>query len=70
MELKEVRLRLYVVWDPLSNPDATLLLVQNPANILTMVKPNFTSRYYDIPAEAIENAEPKECCREIYTLCQ
>jgi hypothetical protein len=44
------------VFDPLSNPDATPLLIQSSANILTMIKPIFTARYYDIPAEAIENA--------------
>jgi len=48
---------LYVVWDPLKNPDAEPLRIQNPAKHLDHAKREVVAaRYYDIPAEAIESA--------------
>lgn len=45
---------LYVVWDPLDNPDSTPVMVQNPATHLEhAAKPVVAARYYDIPAEAV-----------------
>ena len=46
---------LYVVWEPLGNPDPVPLMIQNPAKHLEhAAKPVVAARYYDIPAEAIE----------------
>ncbi len=48
---------LYVVWDPLENPDAVPVLVQNPAKHLDYAKKEvIAARYYDIPASAVEQA--------------
>lgn len=46
---------LYVVWDPLENPKAEPLRVQNPVKHLDHAKREVVAaRYYDIPAGAIE----------------
>ncbi len=46
---------LYVVWDPLANPDPTPLMVQNPAKHLDHAKREIVAaRYFDLPADAIE----------------
>jgi hypothetical protein len=51
---------LYVVWDPLGKPDATPLIIQNPAKHLDHAKKEIVAaRYFDIPAEAIEQAAKK-----------
>ena len=48
---------LYVVWDPLDNPDPVPLVVQNPAKHLDYAKKEILSaRYYDLPANAVEQA--------------
>ena len=48
---------LYVVWDPLENPDPLPLMVQNPAKSLDHAKQEVVAaRYYDFAAEAIEGA--------------
>ena len=48
---------LYVVWDPLDNPDAAPVLVRNPARHLDYAKKEvIAARYYDIPANAVEQA--------------
>ena len=48
---------LYVVWDPLENPDSLPLLVQNPAKHLDYAaREVVAARYYDIPARAVERA--------------
>ena len=48
---------LYVVWDPLENPDAIPLMIQNPAKHLDYAKKEIvTARYYDVPASAVEQA--------------
>jgi hypothetical protein len=48
---------LYVVWDPLSNPDPLPLMIQNPAKHLDQAKREVVAaRYYDIPPDAIEKA--------------
>ena len=48
---------LYVVWDPLENPDAAPVLVQNPARHLDYAKREVVAaRYYDVPASAVEKA--------------
>src|SRR5207247_2580123 len=45
---------LYVVWDPLENPDPVPVMVQNPAKHLDHAKREIVAaRYYDLPAEAI-----------------
>lgn len=45
---------LYVVWDPLENPDAEPIRIQNPAQKLDHVKREIIEkRFYEIPAEAI-----------------
>jgi hypothetical protein len=46
---------LYVVWDPLQNPHAEPIRIQNPVKHLDHVKREIiAARYYDIPAEALE----------------
>jgi len=51
---------LYVVWDPLSSPSREPLRIQNPVKHLDHAKREVVAaRYYDIPAEAIEDC-PKE----------
>jgi len=48
---------LYVVWDPLENPDPVPLMIQNPAQCLDYAKKEIVAaRYYDIPASNIEQA--------------
>ena len=48
---------LYVVWDPLENPDAIPVVVRNPARHLDYAKKEVVAaRYYDIPASAVEQA--------------
>ena len=48
---------LYVVWNPLANPDPTPMMVQNPAKYLDYAKREIvTARYVDLPAAAIEQA--------------
>ena len=48
---------LYVVWNPLNNPDSTPLCIQNPAKHLDHAKKEVVAaRYFDIPADAIEQA--------------
>ena len=48
---------LYVVWDPLDNPDPTPLMIQNPAKHLDYAKKEVVAaRYYDLPARAVEQA--------------
>ena len=48
---------LYVVWDPLENPDAVPVMVQNPARHLDYAKKEVVAaRYYDVPANAVEQA--------------
>jgi len=45
---------LYVVWDPLENPDAEPIRIQNPAQKLDHVKQEVvTARFFEIPANAI-----------------
>ena len=52
---------LYVVWDPLENPDPLPLMVQNPAKRLDHAKQEVVAaRYYDFSAEAIEGAVGRE----------
>ena len=46
---------LYVVWDPLGQPNPVPLMICNSVKHLDHVKPEVVAaRYYDIPAEAIE----------------
>ena len=48
---------LYVVWDPLENPDAMPVMIQNPAKHLDYAKKEVVAaRYYDVPANAVEQA--------------
>jgi hypothetical protein len=48
---------LYVVWDPLDNPDPIPVMVQNPAKHLDHAKREvIAARYFDLPADAIEEA--------------
>ena len=48
---------LYVVWDPLENPDAVPVMVRNPARHLDYAKKEVVAaRYYDVPASAVEQA--------------
>ena len=48
---------LYVIWDPLDSPDPTPLMVQNPAKHLDYAKKEVVAaRYYDVPANAVEQA--------------
>ena len=48
---------LYVVWDPLNDPDPVPLMVQNPATCLDYAKKEVVAaRYYDLPADAVERA--------------
>ncbi len=45
---------LYVVWDPLNNPDPEPVRIQNPVKHLDHAKKEVVAaRYFDIPAEAI-----------------
>ena len=48
---------LYVVWDPLENPDALPVIIQNPAKHLDYAKREVVAaRHYDVPAKAVEQA--------------
>ena len=48
---------LYVVWDPLDDPDPLPLMVRNPAACLNHAKREVVAaRYYDLPADAVEQA--------------
>ena len=48
---------LYVVWDPLDDPNPVPLMVQNPAKHLDYAKKEIVAaRYYDLPADAVEQA--------------
>jgi superfamily II DNA or RNA helicase len=48
---------LYVIWNPLDNPDPEPMRIQNPAKHLDHAKREvIAARYYDIPADAIEGA--------------
>ncbi|MCL2824303.1 MAG: DUF3883 domain-containing protein [Polyangiaceae bacterium] len=48
---------LYVVWDPLENPDPVPVMIQNPAAHLDKAKREvLAARYFDVPADAIEAA--------------
>ena len=48
---------LYVVWDPLEDPDAVPVMVRNPARHLDYAKKEVVAaRYYDVPASAVEEA--------------
>jgi superfamily II DNA or RNA helicase len=48
---------LYVIWDPLENPDSEPIRIQNPAQKLDHVKREIlAARFYEIPAEAILSA--------------
>ena len=52
---------LYVVWDPLDNPDPVPLMVQNPAKRLDHAKQEVVAaRYYDFSAEAIEGTAHRQ----------
>jgi superfamily II DNA or RNA helicase len=52
---------LYVVWNPLDNPDRDPVRIQNPAKHLDHAKHEvIAARYYDIPADAIESAAVKQ----------
>ena len=45
---------LYVVWNPLQNPDPMPIMIQNPAAVLEhAAKPVVAARFFDIPAEAV-----------------
>jgi len=51
---------LYVVWDPLGQPDSEPLCIRNPAKLLDHAKREVVAaRYYDVPAAAIEAAGQK-----------
>lgn len=48
---------LYVVWDPLDNPDPTPLMIQNPVRHLDHAKKEVVvARHYDVSAVAVEQA--------------
>ncbi|MFI5455719.1 MAG: protein NO VEIN domain-containing protein [Isosphaerales bacterium] len=48
---------LYVVWDPLGNPDPLPLIIRNPVKHLDHAKREvIAARHYDIPAQAVEAA--------------
>jgi superfamily II DNA or RNA helicase len=52
---------LYVVWNPLDNPEAEPMRIQNPAKHLDHAKREvIAARYYDIPADAIQSAAEKQ----------
>jgi superfamily II DNA or RNA helicase len=52
---------LYVVWNPLENPDPRPIMIQNPAKHLEhAAKPVVSARFYDIPAESIVDAAGKQ----------
>ena len=48
---------LYVVWNPLNDPEPLPVMIQNPAKHLEhAAKPVVSARFYDIPAQAIAEA--------------
>ena len=48
---------LYVVWDPLENPDAEPIRIKNPAKKLDHAKREIVAaRFFEIPAEAVVQA--------------
>ena len=48
---------LYVVWEPLHDPDPVPVMVRNPAACLDHAKREIVAaRYYDLPADAVERA--------------
>jgi hypothetical protein len=52
---------LYVIWNPLNNPDPEPVRIQNPAKHLDHAKREIiAARYYDIPADAISDAATKQ----------
>jgi superfamily II DNA or RNA helicase len=52
---------LYVVWNPLDNPEAEPIRIQNPAKHLDHAKREvIAARFYDISADAIQNAAEKQ----------
>jgi superfamily II DNA or RNA helicase len=52
---------LYVIWNPLQNPDPTPIMIQNPGKHLEhAAKPVVSARFYDIPAESILDAAGKQ----------
>ncbi|MHC1763625.1 MAG: helicase-related protein [Verrucomicrobiia bacterium] len=52
---------LYVVWNPLNNPDSTPLVIQNPAKHLDHAKKEVVAaRYFDVPADAIAEAADRQ----------
>ena len=52
---------LYVVWDPLEDPDPVPLMIRNPARRLDHAKHEVAiSRYYDLPAVAVEQAAQED----------
>jgi hypothetical protein len=52
---------LYVVWDPLNNPNPEPLRIQNPAKHLDQAKKEVVAaRFFDIPASVIEEAAGKQ----------
>jgi superfamily II DNA or RNA helicase len=52
---------LYVIWNPLDNPDPEPMRIQNPAKHLDHAKREvIAARYYDIPADAIHSAAEKQ----------
>lgn len=56
---------LYVVWDSLDNPDPVPVVVQNPAKNLDHAKREIVAaRYYDLPADAIEEAAHAQKARQ------
>jgi hypothetical protein len=52
---------LYVVWDPLQEPNPEPVMIQNPFKHLDYAKREVVAaRYYDIPADAIDKAAGRE----------
>jgi superfamily II DNA or RNA helicase len=52
---------LYVIWNPLQNPDPTPIMIQNPGKHLEhAAKPVVSARFYDIPAESILDAAGRQ----------
>lgn len=51
---------LYVVWDPLENPNDEPIRIQNPARKLDHVKREIVAaRFFEIPAEAIAQMDER-----------
>lgn len=52
---------LYVVWNPLNNPDPEPLRIQNPVKHLDHAKREvIAARYFDVPADALEAAASRQ----------